>query len=182
MAVAITHDHQGLRVEWLKEWWFRLASLPFLAGGAYFAYYVGLMLAGDLVGSRYWSEDWVPLLAFTCFALVVGVPGLILATLRYFIDVDPLSRRLVVTKKFGPLEFHSRRELSEFKFISITDDSDADTGFTMYDVNLCGGRGTKPIQVSSFAKREEANAFAATLGAELKLRPKDYVGTEPDAD
>jgi hypothetical protein len=52
----------------------------------------------------------------------------------------------------------------------------------MYDVNLCGGRGTVPIQVSSFTRHEDANAFAATLGAELKLRPKDYVGTEPDAD
>ncbi len=36
MSVAITHDGQGVRIEWLKEWYFRLASVPFLAGGLYF--------------------------------------------------------------------------------------------------------------------------------------------------
>lgn len=182
MSVAITHDDQGLRIEWLKEWYFRLASLPFLAGGLYFAYYVGLILKADLIGSGYWSEDWVGLLFLTGFALVIGVPGLILATLRYFIEVDPVGRQLVVTKQFGPLRFRSLRQLTEFKFISITDDSDPDCSLVMYDVNLCGGRGVTPIQVSSFTRRDEANAFAQRLGAELKLPAKDYVGTEPDAD
>ncbi|QIG92561.1 hypothetical protein [Bradyrhizobium sp. 6(2017)] len=182
MSVAITHDGQGVRIEWLKEWYFRLASVPFLAGGLYFAYNIGLILKVDLTGSGYWSEDWVGLLFLTGFALVIGVPGLILATLRYFIEVDPISRRLIVTRQFGPLKFRSLRQLSEFKFISIIDHSDPDCSFTAYHVSLCGGRGTRPVIVSSFSRRDEANEFAQTLGAELKLRPKDYVGTEPDAD
>ncbi len=182
MAVAITHDEQRIRVEWLRRWYLRLPSLPFLAASLYFLYYVGLALKGDLSGSRHPSEDWVGLLAFTGFALVVGVPGLILATLRYFIELDTTSRQPVVVRQFGRLKIRSRRRFDDFKFISITDDSDPDCSLTMYDVNLCGGRGVAPIEVSSFTRRDEANAFAKKLGAELKLPSKDYVGTEPDAD
>ena len=182
MTVAITHDDQRLRVEWLKEWYFRLFALPFLAGSSYFLYYIGIVLKGDLTGTRYWSEDWAGLLMLTGFALLIGVPGLVLATFRYFIDVDPTSARLFVIKQFGPLKFRNERGLGEFKFISVTDHSDSDGNYTAYHVALCGGRGTKPVMVSSFDTRAEARKFARKFGSELKLGDRDYVGTEPDAD
>jgi hypothetical protein len=182
MTVAITHDDQRLRVEWLKEWYFRIFALPFLAGSSYFLYYIGIVLKGDLMGTRYWSEDWAGLLILTGFALVIGVPGLILATFRYLIEVDLASRLLVVIKQFGPLKFRNERGLGEFKFISVTDHSDSDGNYTAYHVALCGGRGTKAVMVSSFDTRAEARKFARRLGSELKLGDRDYVGTEPDAD
>lgn len=50
----------------------------------------------------------------------------------------------------------------------------------MYDVNLCGSKGTTPIVLSSFTRREEANKLANKLGRALNLPARDYVGTEPD--
>jgi hypothetical protein len=49
-------------------------------------------------------------------------------------------------------------------------------------VSLCGGKGVKPIMLSSFGKRDEATVFAREIGSALKLPGKDYVGTEPDED
>ena len=53
---------------------------------------------------------------------------------------------------------------------------------TFYHVSLCGGKGVKPIMLSSFGKRDEATVFAREIGSALKLPGKDYVGTEPDED
>jgi hypothetical protein len=53
---------------------------------------------------------------------------------------------------------------------------------TFYRVSLCGGKGVRPIMLSSFNKREEATGFAREIGTALKLPAKDYVGTEPDED
>lgn len=76
------------------------------------------------------------------------------------------------------------RKLNEFKFLSVTDDTkrDKDGCITsiFYDVSLCGGRGVRPVKLSSFGKREVATVFARELGTALKLPAKDYVGTEPD--
>jgi hypothetical protein len=91
-----------------------------------------------------------------------------------------------VTKKFGPVKFASLRKLTEFKFLSITDDTNSDDDGCItsifYDVSLCGGRGVQPIKLSSFDKRDEATGFARNLGAALKLPAKNYVGTEPDEE
>jgi hypothetical protein len=48
----------------------------------------------------------------------------------------------------------------------------------MYNVNLCGGRGT----FTSFSKRGEGDSFAQELSTALKLPAEDIVGIEPDAD
>src|SRR5436190_23486019 len=114
------------------------------------------------------------------FALVIGLPGLVLATLRYFVDLDRLMQQVIATRKFGPVKFERLRKLTEFKFLSITDHSDTDKDgcvtSTFYDVSLCGGKGIAPIMLSSFDKRKEATAFAHQIGTALKLQPKDYVG------
>ena len=109
---------------------------------------------------------------------------LLLATLRYFVELDWILEQVIVTRQFGPVRFSNLRKLTEFKFLSITDDTDTnDDGrptSTFYDVNLCGGKGVQPILVKSFKKREAATNFAHEIGAALKLPAKDYVGTEPD--
>jgi hypothetical protein len=94
--------------------------------------------------------------------------------------------QVIVTKTFGPVKFESLRKLTEFKFLSITDDTDTDDDgrptSTFYNVSLCGGRGVKPVRLSGFTKPEQATGFAHELSTALKLPARDYVGTEPDED
>jgi hypothetical protein len=96
--------------------------------------------------------------------------------------MHPGRMAVVDTRQFGPVKFSQLRRLTDFKFLSITDDGDDRPRLRMYNVTLCGGRGTRPILFTSFGKREEANSFARELGTALKLPAKDYVGTEPHAD
>jgi len=180
MAVAMTRNGDTIRVEWLWEWYLRLVSLPFLAGGLYFLYYAALTLWADVTGMGRWSDDWVGLLFCIGFALLVGTPGLVLATLRTIIELDRLMRRITITKQFGPLRFRSERPMSEFKLISIVDRTDEDSSVISYSVNICGDKGTSPIFVASFGKRAEAKAFAREMGETIKLPPKDFVGTPVD--
>jgi hypothetical protein len=123
---------------------------------------------------------------FVVLGLVVGLPGLVLLTLRYFVDLDRILEQVIVTRQFGPVKFSNLRKLTEFKFLSITDDTDTDDDgrptSTFYDVSLSGGKGVQPILVKSFKKRDEATNFAHEIGAAVKLPAKDYVGTEPDED
>ena len=186
MQGLMTDSNGRIRVEFSMPWYMRLTSLPFLAGGLYFTYYSGQILRQDLFGYGHWRDDWVGLVMCLVFALVVGLPGLVLLTLRYFVDLDRILQQVIVTKKFGPVKFASLRKLTEFKFLSITDDTNTDDDGCItsifYEVSLCGGKGVKPIRLSSFDKRKEATVFAREVGAALKLPPKDYVGTEPDED
>lgn len=39
------------------------------------------------------------------FALVIGLPGLVLATLRYFVELDRILQQVIVTRQFGPVKF-----------------------------------------------------------------------------
>ena len=84
------------------------------------------------------------------------------------------------------MKFSRPRKLTEFKFLSIADDTSTDKDgcitSVFYEVALCGGKGVRPIELASFDKREAATGFARDLGTALKLPAKDYVGTEPDED
>lgn len=186
MAAAFTRNNGRIRLEFSMPWYMRLTSLPFLAGGLYFAYYSGQILRQDLFGHGHWRDDWAGLMLCLAFALIIGVPGLALATLRYFVELDRILQQVIVIRQFGPVKFSSFRKLGEFRFLSITDDADTDDDGCVrsifYKVSLCGGRGVQPIRLSSFDEREEATGFARNLGAALKLPAKDYVGTEPDGN
>ncbi|GLR84782.1 hypothetical protein [Bradyrhizobium iriomotense] len=179
MASAMSADGT-IRIDRPMPWIGRLLSLPLLAASAYLLWNVGLGLRQDLSGFGRLADDWVPVLVFAGLGLAVGIPGLILLTFRYFIVLNEKQRQVVITRQFGLLNIRSLRNLSGYHLISITDDCDPE--LTMYDVNLCGNKGTTPITLSSFTKREDANSFANELGRALKLPARDYVGTEPDAD
>lgn len=184
MAAAFIRNNGRIRLEFSMPWYMRLTSLPFLAGGLYFIYYSGQILRQDLFGYGHWRDDWAALALCLTFALVIGVPGMALATLRYFVELDRILQQVIVTRQFGPVKISSLRKLGDFRFLSITDDTDTDDDggirSIFYRVNLCGGRGVQPIRLSSFDNREEATGFARNLGTALKLPAKDYVGTEPD--
>ena len=186
MPAALMQNNGRIQVEFSMPWYMRLTSLPFLAGGMFFLIVSGQILRLDLFGYGRLHDDWVELVMCLVFALLIGLPGLVLATLRYFVELDRIVQRVVITRQFGPVKFTRLRKLTDFKFLSITDDTDTDTDgrptSTFYDVNLCGGRGVKPILVKSFKAREEATILAHELGTALKLPAKDYVGTEPDED
>ena len=126
MQGVMTNSNGRIRVEFSMPWYMRLVSLPFLAGGLYFTYYSAQILRQDLFGYGHWRDDWVGLAMCLVFALVVGLPGLVLLTLRYFVDLDRILQQVIVTKKFGPVKFASLRKLGEFRFISITDDTSTD--------------------------------------------------------
>jgi hypothetical protein len=184
VPAALTQDNGRLRVEFSMPWYLRLTSLPFLAAGMFFLVVSGQILWLDTIGYGRWRDDWVGLVICLAFALVVGLPGLVLATLRYFVEMDRILQQVIVIRQFGPVKFESLRKLTEFKLVSITDDTDTDDDghptSTSYDVNLCGGKGVKPILFKSFREREEATSFAHEIGAALKLPAKDYVGTGSD--
>ncbi|MGV7215946.1 hypothetical protein [Bradyrhizobium sp. UFLA05-112] len=179
MASAMAVDGT-IRIDRPMPWIGRLLSLPLLAASAYLLWNVALGLRQDLSGFGRLADDWVPVLVFTGLGLAVGIPGLILLTFRYFIVLNETLRQVVITRQFGPLNIRSSRNLSDYHLISITDDCDAE--LTVYDVNLCGNKGTTPITLSSFTRREDATELANELGRKLKLPARDYVGTEPDAD
>ena len=180
MAVAVTQNGEAIRVEWRVRWYGRLPALPFLAASLYFFNIASHIIRDDLAGLSRWRDDWSGLLICLGFGLAVAAPGFILATYRYSLDVDKALRQIVTIKKFGPLKLRGRRDLADFNFISITDNGEGDPTLIMYCVNLCGGKGTLPIMISEYAKREDANDFAHRLGDTLKLPSRDYVGTEPD--
>lgn len=186
MTAAFTNSDGRIRIEFSMRWYMRLISLPFLAGGGLFLAVSGAILRQDLFGSGYWSEDWVGFVMCLVFALVIGLPALMLVTARYFVEIDRILQQVIVTNQFGPVKFENLRKLAEFRFLSITDDTDTDDDgrptSTFYNVNLCGGRGVKPVRLSGFTKREQATGFAHEIGTALKLPAKDYVGTEPDED
>ncbi len=186
MTAAFTQDNGRIRVEFSMPWYMRLTSLPFLAGGLFFLVVSGQILRLDMFGYGGWRDDWVGLVMCVVFALLIGLPGLILAMLRYFVELDRIVQRVIIIWQFGPVKFTRLRKLTDFRFLSITDDTDTGNDgcptSTFYDVNLCGGKGVKPILFKSFKLREEATSFARELGAALKLPAKDYVGSEPDED
>lgn len=180
MAGAMTVDGGIVRIDRPMPWIGRLLSLPLLAASAYLLWNVALGLRQDFFGFGRLADDLVPVLVFTGLGLIVGIPGLILLTFRYFVVLNETRRQVVITRQFGPLNIRSLRDLADYHLISIVDDGD--TVATMYDVNLCGEKGTEPITLMSFTKRDEANKFANELGRTLKLPARDYVGTEPDDD
>ena len=168
------------------RWYMRLPGLPLIAAGLCFLIVAAQIVRLDLSGYGRWGEDWGGLVMCLVLALVIGLPGLVLLTLRYFVDLDRILQQVIITRKFGPLKFVSLRKLTEFKFLSITDHSDTDKDgrptSTFYHVSLCGGKGVKPTMLASFGMRDEATVFARDIGAALKLPARDYVGTEPDDD
>ena len=180
MASAMTVDGGIVRIDRPMPWFGRLLSLPLLAAGFYLLWNVALGLRQDFSGFGRLADDLVPVLVFSGLGLLVGIPGLILLTFRSFVVLNAALRQIVVTRQFGPLNFRKSRDLADYHFISITDDYDPE--LTTYDVNLCGNKGTEPITLQSFNKREDANKLASELGRVLKLPARDYVGTEPDAD
>jgi hypothetical protein len=182
VAVAVTQENGRIKVEWLIRWYTRLSSLPLLAASLFFGFAAAEIAQQDLFGYGSVRDDWLSFVLCVVFALCLGLPGLALATLRYFVELDQIMQQVIVIRQFGPVRFSSLRRLADFKLLTITDDGDERARSRMYNVNLCGGRGTTPIQFTSFSKREQADSFAQELGAALKLPAKDIVGTEPDAD
>jgi hypothetical protein len=178
MPTAITRDGYIVQVEHLTRWYGRLFSLPLLAASLYLFYYVFLSLWETVAGLDSWSDNLAGLLVFSALGLAIGTPGLMVATFRYRVLVDLARRELTVTRQFGPLKFGRPRRLADFTLVSITDDGE-ESG-TTFGVNLCGNRGTAPVLLSTFEKREAATDFAREIGTALKLPQRDLVGTEPD--
>jgi hypothetical protein len=178
MATAMIRDGNTIRVEWPIPWYGRLFSLPLLAASLCLFYYVLLALRNHVIGLADASDQIVDLLISCALGLVIGVPGLMVATFRYFAVVDMALRQVTAIRQFGPLKFRRPRNLSDFNFISVTDDGEK-RGL-VFGVNLCGQKGTTPVTLRGFAKRQAADDFARELGSALKLPLKNFVDTEPD--
>jgi hypothetical protein len=165
VAANITHHGETTRAEWLAPIASRLASIVFLAPALYLGYFVTLGLRQDLAGMGNLREDLSGLSMLLLIALVVAAPGYILATFRYFIDIDKSRDKVIVNRTFGPaLRLQSRRKLSEFRFISIVRDLDPGEAEarSWFAVNLCGGRKTRPIEIASF--RHGATRTISAIG------------------
>lgn len=178
MSGAMTVDGGTVRIDRPMPWVGRLLSLPLLAASGYLLWNVALGLRQDFSGFGRLADDLVPVLVFSGLGLLVGIPGVILLTYRYFVVLNETLREIVIIRQFGPLNIRSSRDLADYHFISITDDYDTD--LTTYDVNLCGNKGTEPITLVSFTRREEADKLASEIGRVLNFPARDFVGTEPD--
>ncbi len=183
MAATITHPGGAMRVEWLAPMATRLASIVFFAPAVYLGYFLILGLREEFSGDGNLREDLPGLFVFLLIILAVATPGYILATFRYFVDIDKTSNAVIVNRTFGPaLRLRTRRRLSEFTFISIVRDLESGEAkkWSWFPVNLCGGRGTRPVEIVSFRQRQEADDFGKRLAATLGLKAADLADTEPD--
>ncbi|WP_439399484.1 hypothetical protein ACRQ5Q_19160 [Bradyrhizobium sp. PMVTL-01] len=180
MAGAMTVDGSMIRIDRPMPWVGRLLSLPLLGASGYLLWNVALGLRQDFSGFGRLADDLLPVLVFTGLGLLVGIPGLILLTFRTFVVLNEALRQIVITRQFGPLNIRRHRNLGDYQFISITEDYDPE--LTAYDVNLCGSKGTEPINLMSFTKRDDADRLASEIARVLKLPARSYVGTEPDSD
>jgi hypothetical protein len=107
----------------------------------------------------------------------------VLATFRYFVDIDKTSGEVIVHRTFGPLlHLRFRRKLSEFTRITIVRDLDAGDpeSRSWFPVNLCGEKGTRPLELANFKSRQEADDLGKQLGYALGLNADDFADTEPD--
>jgi len=184
MAISLVQDGATMGVEWLRPLAARLASLIFLAPALYLGHFLVLGVQQDLSGGN-WRSDLPGLLVFLFITLAIAIPGYILATFRYFVDIDKTSGAITVSRRFGPLlHLRFKRKLSEFSFVSIVRDLNQDEKkqSSWFAVNLCGGKTTKPIELASFRQRTEANGFGEKVGAALALKATDFADTEPDED
>jgi hypothetical protein len=183
MAANITQYGDTMRVEWLTPIARRFASIVFFAPALYLGYFVILALSQEVSGDGNLREDLAGISVFLLLTLIVATPGYILATFRYFVDIDKARDEVIVNRTFGPaLRLRTRRKLSEFTFISIVRDLDPGERkkWSWFPVNLCGGKGTRPIELVNFRRREEADDFGKRLANKLGLRAEDLADTEPD--
>ena len=183
MATRFTFEGSTMRVEWLKPVALRLVSIVFIGPSLYLAHFLVIGMREDLFGDGSLREDLPGFLALLALALMVGTPGYVLATFRYFIDIDKATGEVLITRKFGPLlHLRFRRKRSEFIGISIVRDlgRDEPESSSWFRVNLYGTKGTKPVEVAGFRNRQEANEFARELGTQIGLKAEDFADTEPD--
>jgi hypothetical protein len=176
--MTIGRDGDTIRVDYPIRWYGRIVPLLLLGAGLGLLFCVYLRLAQDLSGEDAWSDNLPGLLLFTVLGLGFGLPGLMMLTFRYFVVIEKIRGSVTVTRRFGALKFRQLRKLADFKLISVTDDGDKRG--TIYDVALCGGKGTRPIVLSGFSARRAADDFPLEMGGALRLPFKDVVGTEPD--
>jgi hypothetical protein len=183
MAVSVTSDGARMRVEWVRPLARQIASIIFFAPALYLAYFLAIGIRQDFFGDGDLREDLPGMLALLAVTLVCAIPGYVLATLRYFVDIDKTSGEVIVHRKFGPLmHLRFRRKLSEFTRITIVRDLDPGEAKkrSWFPVSLCGAAGTKPVELASFKSRQEADDFGKQLGYALGFKAEDLADTEPD--
>jgi hypothetical protein len=182
-SVSFTNDGERMRSEWLRPLAGRLASLIFIVPALYLGHFLVIGLRQDLSGEVNLREDLPGFLGLLAITLIVALPGYMLATFRYVVELDKATGEVIVHRTFGPLlHLRSRRKLSEFMRVTIVRDLDPGEHQkrSWFPVNLCGERGTKPVEVATFKSRQEADEFGQQLATALGLKADDLADTEPD--
>jgi hypothetical protein len=183
MAVSFESDGARIRVEWLRPLARQIASIIFLAPALYLGYFLAIGIRQDLFGDGDLRGDVPGMLGLLAVILVIAIPGYVLATFRYFVDIDKTSGEMIVHRKFGPLlHLRFRRKLSEFTRLTIVRDLDPGDAKkrSWFPVALCGEQGTKPVELASFKSRQEADDFGKQLGYTLGLKAEDLADTDAD--
>jgi hypothetical protein len=183
MAVNFTCEGAGIHVEWLRPLAGRLASVVFVAPALYLAHFLVIGIRQDLSGEGDLGRDVPGFLGLLAISLVVVLPGYVMATFRYFIDIDKARGEMIIHRTFGPLlHLRFRRKLAEFTRVTIVRDLDPGDAKkrSWFPVALCGEKGTKPVEVASFKSRQAADDFGKQLGLALGLEAEDFADTEPD--
>ncbi len=118
------------------------------------------------------------------FALVIGVPGLVLATPRYFVELDRILQQVIVIGQFGPVKFARPRKLTDIQIPEASPTTPIPTRRATsrrcsMDVASVRRRGCEPIELASFDKREAATGSARDIGTALGSRPRTMSAPSP---
>jgi hypothetical protein len=67
-------------------------------GQPFFGFAAAEIARQDLFGYGSVRDDWLSFVLCVVFALCLGLPGLALATLRHFVELDQIMQQVIVTR------------------------------------------------------------------------------------
>jgi len=180
LASSLTYEGTTMRIDTRVPWYSRLFGVPLVAGSIYVFHILFLSLR-DVYSGTPESDLLAGQLVMLVFGLLIGLPGVVLLLMRNRIEIDQGLGEVATIREFGFLKIRSARRLPEFTRVTATSEPISGSS-EFYNVNLAGERGTKPLLIAYYTKREEADKLGRELAGNLKLPYLDVVDTEPDED
>lgn len=179
MTNSLTRNGATLRIASAAPLGARLIVLPLVGGAGYLFYLLFLVLREVVTGLTPQREALPAELVLLLFGLAIGSLGLAALLGRAYLTIDKDRGELARVNQFGPLKFTQAGQLASIEKVTVTSENVGE-GAALYSVNLCGGRGIRPMLAATFNKRARSAELAKELGDTLHLPVMDLCDTEPD--
>jgi len=158
----------------------RLLMVPFIFFAGYLLYPVVLSVWDVLFGLTAERDVIVSQLVFLLLGLAIGLPTLAAFLMRAFVTID-LDQGLVTSvRQFAVLRFATTCPLASIQYVRNT--WEQDDNVSIYNVELVGTQGRKPILARVCKTRADSEAIARKLADMLAIPFKDETQEEPEAD